>query len=109
MSEEIKNLQKILKAQPDNFQTRRELAMLLLEQGFNEEAITNLKYLLKVFPENHEMWFNLGIAYEKTKQKDLAIDAYKHAVTLNKQEDYCYNLGSVLIETKNYKEALEQF
>ena len=109
MSEDINNLQKILKTQPDNFQARRQLAMILLEEGFNEEAITNLKFLLKTFPENHEMWFNLGIAYEKIKQKEKAVEAYRHAVSLSAQEDYCYNLGSVLLELKNYNDAIEEF
>ena len=109
MDKDIKELQQILKQHPDNYQVRRELAMLLLDEGFNEEAITNLKYLLKIFPESHEMWFNLGIAYEKIKQKKEAAEAYKQAVQLNHHEDYSYTLGSVLIELKNYQDALTEF
>ena len=51
MTDEIKNLQKLLKKDPSNFQARRELSILLADNGFNEEALSNLEFLTKYFPE----------------------------------------------------------
>ena len=61
MVKEIEKLQQILQEDPSNFQTRRELAILLANNGFNEEALSNLKYLTKYFKEDAELYYNLGI------------------------------------------------
>ena len=39
--------QDILKKDPSNFQARRELSILLANDGFNDEALSNLEYLIK--------------------------------------------------------------
>ena len=65
MTKEIESLQKLLKKDPSNFQARRELSILLADNGFNEEALTNLEFLTKYFPEDSELFYNLGILYEK--------------------------------------------
>ena len=49
MQNDIEKLQDILKNDPSNFQVRRELSILLADNGFNEEALSNLKYLTKYF------------------------------------------------------------
>ena len=49
MGNDIETLQNLLKNDPSNFQARRELSILLVNNGFNEEAECNLKYLLKYF------------------------------------------------------------
>ena len=46
MGNEIEKLQTILQEDPSNFQARRELSILLADNGFNEEALSNLQYLL---------------------------------------------------------------
>ena len=60
MGNDIESLQNILKNDPSNFQARRELSILLVNNGFNEEAEGNLKYLLKYFPQDAEIYYNLG-------------------------------------------------
>ena len=67
MSNEIEKLQIALQKDPSNFQIRRQLTILLIENGFNEEALSNLKYLIKYFPNDEELHYNLGILYEKMK------------------------------------------
>ena len=47
MANEIEKLQSLLQEDPSNFQARRELSILLAKDGFNEEALSNLKYLIK--------------------------------------------------------------
>ena len=67
MTREIEKLQSLLQKDPSNFQARRELSILLAQKGFNDEALSNLKYLSEYFPEDAEIWYNLGIQYEKNK------------------------------------------
>ena len=61
MDNDIESLQNILKEDPSNFQARRELSILLLNNGFNEEAEGNLRYLIKYFPSDAELYYNIRI------------------------------------------------
>ena len=83
MENEIEKLQSVLQEDPSNFQARRELAILLANNGFNEEALSNLKYLVKYFPEDSEIRYNLEILYEKTKDFDKARKEYEKAVKIS--------------------------
>ena len=65
MDNEIEELQAILREDPYNCQARRTLSLALLDNGFNKEAKKNLLYLVRTFPENAELHYNLGIACEK--------------------------------------------
>ena len=109
MENDIETLQKILQEDPSNFQARRELSILLVNNGFNEEAETNLEYLTKYFPEDADLFYNLGIVYEKLKKFEQARDVYKKAVELSPQEDFYYNLGEVHVDLKEWDEAEKCF
>lgn len=109
MEKEIEKLQKILKKDPSNFQTRRELAILLADNGFLEEALSNLQYLTKYFPEDAELQYNIGILYEKLKDLSKAKEAYQNAIKLDPQEDFYYNLGEVLVSLEDWDEAINAF
>ena len=93
MRNEIEKLQEVLKDDPSNFQARRELSILLADNGFNEEALSNMKYLEKYFPDDAELHYNLGILYEKLKDFDNAKLAYEKAIEISPQDDFYYNLG----------------
>ncbi|MCQ2755189.1 MAG: tetratricopeptide repeat protein [bacterium] len=107
MGNEVENLQALLKQDPSNFQARRELAIILTDNGFNEEALSNLEYLQKYFPEDAELQYNLGILYEKTKNIKKARKAYEKAISISPQPDFYYNLGEVLVELKEWDLAIE--
>ncbi len=107
--EEIENLQEVLQNDPSNFQARRELSILLADNGFNEEALSNLKYLEKFFPEDAELQYNIAILYEKTKDFDNAKTAYQKAISIDPQDDFYYNLGEVLVSLKEWDDAIEAF
>ena len=109
MGNEIENLQGLLKNDPSNFQARRELAILLAENGFNEEALSNLRYLEKYFPEDADLQYNLGILYEKTKNPQEARVAYEKAIEILPQNDFFYNLGEVYVELKEWDLAIDVF
>ena len=109
MENEIEKLQSVLRDDPSNFQARRELSVMLADKGFNEEALSNLQYLEKYFPEDAELQYNLGIQYEKLKDFENAKKCYKRAVELSPQEDFYYNLGEVLVELGEWDEAINAF
>ena len=109
MAEEIEDLQAILREDPYNFQARRTLSIALLDAGFNEEAKKNLLYLIRSFPDNAELLYNLGIAYEKLKQFEKAENAYIRAIEISPETDFFYNLGITFIEEEKYEEAIPVF
>ena len=109
-AERIDDLQQILRDDNNNYQARRELAILLLDTGYAEEALAHLLFLSKTFPEDSEIFYNLGIAYEKLKKKDDAKNAYLKAIEISPAEiDAIYNLGLVLTDLKEYDNAIECF
>ena len=109
MEKEIEKLQELLKSDPSNFQARRELSILLAKNGFNEEALSNLQYLEKYFPEDSEILYNLGILYEKVKDLEKAEKTYIKAIEISPQEDFYYNLGEVLVSQEKWNEAIDAF
>lgn len=109
MENEIEKLQSILQADPSNFQARRELSIILADKGFIEEALGNLQYLVKYFPEDAEIHYNIGILYEKLKDFTSAQKAYKKAIKISPQDDFYYNLGEVFVELQKWDEAIEAF
>lgn len=109
MVTEIEKLQEILQNDPSNFQARRELSIKLANDGFNEEALSNLQYLLKYFPEDAELHYNIGILHEKLKDFEKAKIAYRKAIEISPQEDFYYNLGEVLVTLEEWNEAIEAF
>ena len=109
MENDIETLQKILQDDPSNFQARRELSLILVNNGFNEEAESNLEYLCKYFPEDAELFYNLGIVYEKLKKFDKAKEVYQKAIEISPEEDFYYNLGEVLVDLQEWDEAEKCF
>lgn len=109
MVEGIEELQQILRDDPYNFQARRSLSIALLDAGFNEEAKKNLLYLVRTFPDNAELLYNLGIAYEKLKQYEKAENAYIRAIELSPETDFFYNLGITFVEEEKYDMAIPVF
>ena len=106
----IQDLQDTLTQDEQNFQARRELAVLLLDNGYTKEALQHLLYLKEYFSDDSGIYYNLGIVYEKIKQYNKATDAYQTAIKLAPNEaDAYFNLGLVYIEQKKYDEGIECF
>ena len=99
--ERFENLQTAIKLNPKNFQARRELIMLCLDLGFERAALAHIDFLLEIFPNDANLYFNTGICWEKLKDLDKAFESYKKAVELKPDEpDFLYNLALVY-ESKN--------
>lgn len=108
--EKIQELQEILHEDSENYQARRQLAVLLLDSGFSEEALQHFLYLSKIFENDSGIFYNLGIVYEKLKNFEKAKDAYIKSIELSPDEmDAYYNLGLVLTELKDYDGGIACF
>ena len=108
--DKIEELQNLLHDDSQNFQARRQLAVLLTDCGFNEEALKNLIYLTKVFKNDSGVFYNLGIVYEKLKNFPKAKEAYMKALEIEPDAiDAIYNLGLVCTELGEYEHAIQCF
>ena len=108
--DKIEELQNLLREDAQNFQARRQLAVLLTDCGFNEEALKNLLYLSKTFGDDSGIFYNLGIVYEKLKNFKKAKESYQKAIEIEPDAiDAIYNLGLVCTELKEYETAIKCF
>lgn len=108
--DKIEEIQRLIKEDPQDFQLRRQLAVLLIDSGFNEEALKHLIYLSAKFNSDEGIFYNLGIVNEKLKNFSKAKEAYLKAIELApKYYDAIYNLGLVYIELKEFDEAINCF
>lgn len=108
--DKIEELQQLIKEDSSNFQARRQLAVLLMDCGFNEEALQHLLYLAKMFSYDDGIYYNLGIVYEKMKNFKKAKESYEKAIELEPESiDAIYNLGLVNTELKDYQSAIKCF
>ncbi len=106
--ERFENLQTTIKLNPKNFQARRELIMLCLDLGYEKAALSHIKYLLEIFPNDADLYFNTGICWEKLKNLDNALIAYKKAVEIKPEEpDFLYNLAIVYEALGDIESAMD--
>lgn len=108
--DKIEELQNLLREDSQNFQARRQLAVLLTDCGFNEEALKNLIYLSKTFSQDSGIFYNLGIVYEKLKNLKKAKESYEKAIEIEPEAiDAIYNLGLVCTDLKEFDMAIQCF
>ena len=110
MLKQIQELNEKIEQDPTDFKTRRELATELMENGYNEEALKHLYYLLKRFPEDSRLHYNAGIVLENLKKFDKAIISYQNALNISPDEpDFLYNLGYAYLQTQEFDKAIPFF
>ena len=103
---DINELAKKLKENPEDYKTMEEYAIALSDSGQNEEALKYFKYLRKVFPENAQVYYNIGIIFEKLKYNNEASQAYEKALKLDENDiDIKFNLALVYIKNNNLSQA----
>lgn len=92
----------------------RSLANLKAKQGFSQEAIAILTYLLNRYPPQSIDYNNRGLIYFKMGQYSQALADYNQALFLNPRLDNAYNnranyyiaVGNVSAALKDYQTAL---
>lgn len=78
----------------------------LYDEQKYEEAISEYKQAIEKNPEQWGYFFNLGLAYKKTKDLDAAIEAFKTAVELNPDGiSSVKELGEALALAEKFEEA----
>ena len=82
----FEQLKRSIEADSTNFQARRDFAMLCSDMGFIEVAIKHFSFLSKIFPDDANLHFNIGICFEKVKEMELALQSYKKAVEIKPDE-----------------------
>ncbi len=82
---------------------------ILIEEA-PREAIYMLNRLTIQNPEKHYLFASMALAYEKISDYNSAIKNYTKALELDYNNmDYCYNLGVLFDENKEYEKALEMY
>ena len=66
----INDLIQRVEQNPDDIQARRQLAVEFMNSGYNEFALKELYYLLKSFPDDARLYYNVGIVLENLKSFD---------------------------------------
>jgi Flp pilus assembly protein TadD len=75
-------------------------------QGDDETAAQHSAQLVEMVEGSYEAWFNLGVACQHTGRLEVAVDAYKQALTVEPDRPEAQvNLGAVLHESENLVEA----
>ena len=69
------------------------------EEAYNKEALRNYQQVLKINPNHHEAWYNLGYVQEELMEYDNAITSFKKALELRPNDkDALINLGNCYME-----------
>ena len=101
--EQAKELcQKIITAAPGQIDTVHLLGLIALKDGDIEAAVDHLSNAVKRDATKPQYIANLGFAYHEQGKLDLAISAYRQAISIEpRYVDAHYNLHAALIDAKN--------
>ena len=73
------------------------VGVIYFKMGRILKAVTNLKRSIRLYPENHEAYFNLGNVLGEKNKLSLAIKMYREAIRIKPNYDKaCNNLGIAL-------------
>ena len=98
--------QNLLKEDPSNFQARRELSILLVNNGFNEEAEVNLEYLCKYFGFRYA-YCKLNIVYRKW-MKVLVNILYTHKEKLKNKKGKLFHLINGVLQMEEIARSFKE-
>lgn len=77
-----------------------------VQTGSTETAVKHLKEAARLYPDNHQAWWNLGQIYTQAKKWDEAIEALNEAVRASpKNPMYQMRLGIAYYESNNTSQA----
>ena len=88
----------------------RKVGEAFLRQENYTAALRELLKAEKLYPKDHILHYDLGIAYSKKDKKDLAIKHFKKAIDLNPGFAAAVNnLGTVYLDIGDYDAAIANF
>jgi tetratricopeptide (TPR) repeat protein len=71
---------------PDNIPANYTLALLAIESGQLDKALSRFQKLISLQPSNPEYYYQAGRVYEKSGMKDQALIHYRKSLELSKDE-----------------------
>lgn len=94
----------------ENPQKHFDQGDMLFEQGLYAEAIEEYQKAIKRKPDWASAHNNLGLAYSKDNQQDLAIQEYNEAIRLDPNlGEAHYNLASLYYDRRSFNQAISSF
>jgi len=104
----INELAAQLKADPNNFDLRLQLAHLKNDAGFKDDAINLYKEYLDKFPNNADVLVDMGVCYFDLHRYDEAIPPMEKALKINPKHQIAeMNLGIVNLAKGNIEKSKE--
>lgn len=80
----------------------------LIQERDYAAAIEYLDEAVRLLPGNAQAWNHLGLAYQYSGQSGKALEAYQHALVLDRNlSPSCFNAGCLNLETGNYSLAVD--
>jgi len=98
-------LQRILKLDPNDLWTERELALEFSRAKHNTSAIEHAKNAVEQNPHNAISWNTLGLVYSDAGQQEEAVHAQKKAITL--AIDVTQSIKALINLASNFKERTQ--
>jgi len=105
---EIQNLEKLLKQNPNDFDTLLKLSHLLNDSGFYNKAIKSYKKYLERFPNNVDVIIDMGVCYYQLQNYDTAISTMLSGLEINPNHQIAnFNLGIIYSAKGQHNKAIE--
>lgn len=100
----------LLKSEAENKDEIINNIIVILTEESPREAIYMLTRLTIQNPSRHYLFASMALAYEKISDYNSAIKNYTKALDLDYGNmNYCYNLGVLYDQNKEYEKALEMY
>jgi tetratricopeptide (TPR) repeat protein len=98
----------IVKAAPDSWDAREDLAISLLNENKQQEAVPVLEQLTQQRPADANAWALLGSAYELSGNEQKSLDAYRASVAADPSNpDRYLDYARLLMDLDRYDEAAQ--
>jgi tetratricopeptide (TPR) repeat protein/CheY-like chemotaxis protein len=96
----------------DDLHTFNQLGINLRQQGKWQEAIVEYKRAIALFPDDENLYYNIGMAYAEGRNFAMAVEQMQKAMRLNPDlpkldPNIAYNMGVVFTYAGNKKQAEE--
>lgn len=109
-SDPIKQLQALVREQPNLAQAHFQLARAYFDRQQFSEAVAEFKRVVELEPKSDAARFNLGMAYLSQQHYDDANGIFKEMIAQNSDSaEGHYGVGLVLADQEKYQAALDEF
>jgi Flp pilus assembly protein TadD len=106
----IVEFREVIRLQPDDATSRRNLGNALHGQGKVDEAVAAYREVIRLRPDYAEAHSNLGVALRHQGKLDEAITAFREAIRLNPDHAAAHtNLGHALLGQGKVAEAIAAY